>query len=207
MNFSNFLSELKIGRMNPRQRQQRIREILGTNIINKKDVYKLQQNVWIVRSMTNDDIEYSIRRQDSNDDELDITSYVCTCYDFKKRQLPCKHIFAVLDQIHVHDNYNNMEAQTFLDIECSTSLNTYDTNNDKNSEILKLQEVFSSIITEWKDKSTEDIRSLRTTLMQVTQMERARIARIDIVPNTADNNDMKNSQIASNIKFRKQNIF
>ena len=96
INFSIFLSELKIGRMNPRQRQQRIWEIVGTNFINEKDIYKLQQNVWLVHSMTNDDVEYSIRRRDSDNDELDISLYVCTCPDFKKRQLPCKHIFAVL---------------------------------------------------------------------------------------------------------------
>ena len=49
--------------------------------------------------MTNDDIEYSVRKRDStnnNDDKLDISLYVCTCYDFRTRQLPCKHIFAIL---------------------------------------------------------------------------------------------------------------
>jgi hypothetical protein len=46
-------------RINPRQRQQRIREIVGTKFINEKDVYKLQQNVWIVRSVTNGDVEFS----------------------------------------------------------------------------------------------------------------------------------------------------
>ena len=34
--------------------------------------------------MTNDDIEYSVRKKDSanNNNELDISLYVCTCLDF-----------------------------------------------------------------------------------------------------------------------------
>ena len=206
INFDNFLSELKIGRMNPRQRQQRIREIVGTKFINEKDVYKLQQNVWIVRSMTNDDVEYSVRRRDSSDDELDVSLYVCTCRDFKTRQLPCKHIFAVLSQVRTYENNtDNMEAQPLSIVESPISPNIINTNNDKNGEILKLQEVLSSITTEWRDKSVEDIRSLRTTLTQAIQMERARIARIDIVP--ANNNEVISSQTATNIKFRKQILF
>jgi len=206
INFDNFLSKLKIGRMNPRQRQQRIREIVGTKFINEKDIYKLQQNVWIVRSMTNDDVEYSVRRRDSSDDELDVSLYVCTCRDFKTRQLPCKHIFAVLSQVRTYENNtDNMEAQPLSIVESPISPNIINTNNDKNGEILKLQEVLSSITTEWRDKSVEDIRSLRTTLTQAIQMERARIARIDIVP--ANNNEVISSQTATNIKFRKQILF
>src|SRR5436190_13763809 len=63
INFSGFLSELKIGRMSPQQRQQHIREIAGTTCIKPNDIYKIQPDVWIVRSMTNDDIEYSVRKK------------------------------------------------------------------------------------------------------------------------------------------------
>ena len=34
-------------------RQQHVWEIVGTNFINEKDIYKLQQNVWLVHSMMN----------------------------------------------------------------------------------------------------------------------------------------------------------
>ncbi|CAG8651848.1 4822_t:CDS:2, partial [Racocetra fulgida] len=60
MDFSVLLNELRIGQMNPQQRQQRIREIAGTKHINKNDIYKIQPDVWLVRSITNDEIEYSV---------------------------------------------------------------------------------------------------------------------------------------------------
>ena len=131
--------------------------------------------------MMNDDVEYSVHRRNSSNDELDVFLYVCTCHDFKTRQLPCKHIFAILSQVCTYENnMGNMEAQPLSIVKSPISPNIINTNNDKNGEILKLQEVLFSITTEWRDKSVEDIRSLRTTLMQAIQMERIRIARTDI---------------------------
>ena len=61
-----------------------------------------------------------------------------------------------------------------------------------------------------EDKSAEEIRSLRTTLMQTTQVERSRIAKIDIVSRINDENRAlisQTSQSAPNIKFTKQILF
>ena len=63
------------------------------------------------------------------------------------------------------------ELQSFSVVDSPISPKTLDENNDKNNEISKLQELFSTITAEWKDKSAEEIRSLRTTLMQATQVE------------------------------------
>ena len=140
--------------------------------------------------------------------------YVCTCPDFKKRQLPCKHIFAVLGQIRSYDNNVEVqemkELQSFSVVDSPISPKTLNENNDKNNEISKLQEVFSTITAEWKDKSAEEIRSLRTTLMKATQVERSRIAKIDIVSRINDENRAlisQTSQSAPNIKFTKQILF
>ncbi|CAG8649725.1 8936_t:CDS:2, partial [Scutellospora calospora] len=64
LEFSAFLDELKVGRMNPQRHQQRIREIIGTTNINPNDIYSVGSGIWIVHSITNNDIEYSVRRKD-----------------------------------------------------------------------------------------------------------------------------------------------
>ncbi|KAF0471083.1 hypothetical protein F8M41_025271 [Gigaspora margarita] len=192
MNFSIFLNELKIGWMNPQQRQQRIREITGTKHIDKNDVYKIQQDVWLVRSMTNNDVEYSVCKRDNSDEtNLDITSYVCSCLNFKKCQLACKHIFSVLAQLRIYDDNKENEH---------VNIEIY----DRNVEITKLQEDLAAIIVEWREKNAQDIRSLRESFRQTAQAERARIARAEIVPQV---NEMRTSQIASNIRFKKQSNF
>src|SRR5436305_11987593 len=100
--------------------------------------------------MTNDDVEYSVRRRfaDNNEDKLDISLYVCTCRDFKTRQLPCKHIFAVISQFN-----NNLEEgkQRSLNsiVEKPVSINQ----EIKNAEIEKLQDDLFMIVAEWKNKS------------------------------------------------------
>ncbi|RIB25151.1 hypothetical protein C2G38_2166593 [Gigaspora rosea] len=165
MNFSIFLNELRIGQMNSQQCQQCIREITGTKHINKNYIYKIQQDFWLVRFMTNNDVEYSVRKSDISDEtNLDITSYVCSCLDFKKHQLACKHIFSVLAQLLIYDD------------------------NKKNEH----------------EKNAQDIHSLRETFRQTAQAERARIARAEIIPQV---NEMRTSQIASNIRFKKQSNF
>ncbi|RIB02932.1 hypothetical protein C2G38_2226462, partial [Gigaspora rosea] len=60
-----FVNELKIGRMNPQRCQQRIHEIVGATKINLNDIYSIRPDIWIVYSMTNDDVENSVRRKDS----------------------------------------------------------------------------------------------------------------------------------------------
>ena len=207
MNFSCFLNELQIGRMNPQQRQQRIREIIGTHI-NKKDIFNIQQDTWIVHSMTNDDVEYSVRRRSANnEDKLDISSYICTCRDFRIRQLPCKHIFAVFSQSNNKIEENNEKLSLNSIVKKSVSIDQEV--KIKNTEVEKLQDDLSAIAAEWKNKSENDVRSLRTALLQTVQMERTRIARTEIVPEQIVNNEGLNvpSQIASNIKFKKQNKF
>ena len=145
--------------MNTWQRQQRIREIVGTRNINQKDIFSIQPDVWIVRSMTNDDVEYSVRRKSAkNEDKLDISLYVCTCRDFKIRQLPCKHIFAVISQLN--DNLEEVNKQrSSLDsiVEKPVSINREI--KIKNAVIEKLQDDLSAIVAEWKDKPENDIHS------------------------------------------------
>ena len=206
INFSNFLNELKIGRMNPRQRQQRIREIIGNTCINKKDIYKLQPDVWIVHSMTNNDIEYSVRKKDTSKDSLDISSYICTCRDFKTRLLSCKHIFAIVNQIQNEQCEQHNYSLNSTIIESVNYIDQEKIEVDRNVEILKLQEELIAITAEWKDKRGEDIQSLRAALKQTVQMEKARIARLKAIPQV-DIIDDKPSQIASNVIFKKQNKF
>jgi|GEM_PF-5268288 len=202
INFSAFLNELKIGRMSPQQRQQRIREIVGTNI-NQKDIYKIQSDTWIVHSMTNDDVEYSVRKRDSitnTNEEFDISLYVCTCHDFKTRQLPCKHIFAIFTKFNDSNSLVSNNISTDL-----RSTKIY----EQNAEIIKLQEDLTAITAEWKDKSGQDIHNLRTSIRQAAQMERTRLAKIEIIPQVSNNNKLEipQLQLASNIKFKKQNRF
>ncbi|RIB02425.1 hypothetical protein C2G38_2227878 [Gigaspora rosea] len=118
MNFSVLLNELKI------------------------DIYKIQSDTWLVRSVTNDNVEYSVHKRDSENNNLDVTSYVCT----------------------------------------------------------SLKDL-ATIIVEWKESEEYDIRSLREAFHQTAQRERARIARIEVIPQVGK---QKINQIVSNTKFRKQ---
>ncbi|KAF0428722.1 hypothetical protein F8M41_005832 [Gigaspora margarita] len=184
--------------MNPQQRQQHIREITRIKHINKNDIYKIQPDVWLVRSMTNSDVEYSVRKRDSTDNNnLDVSLYICTCVDFKKHQLACKHIFAVLAQLHIYDN--NKENEYVDDNKEGESVNseTY----DRNIELTKLQEDLTTIFDEWKVKKVQDICSLRDAFRQTAQAERARIARADIAPQV---DERRIPQILSNTKFKRQ---
>lgn len=79
--------------------------------------------------------------------------------------------------------------------------------DDKNAEILKLQEDLATITAEWKNKSGQDIRSLRESFKQAAQIERARIARLESVPRVDDNDEGRRIQIMSNVRFKRQNIF
>ncbi|RIB19972.1 hypothetical protein C2G38_2180431 [Gigaspora rosea] len=146
-----------------------------------------QIDIWLVRSMTNNDIKYSVRKRDNSDEtNLDITSYICSCLDFRKYQLACKHIFSVLAQLRIYDDNKKNEH---------VNIETY----DRNVEITKLQKDLSAIIVEWRKKNAQDICSLQESFRQTAQAERARIARAEILPQV---NEMKTSQIASNIKSK-----
>ncbi|KAF0557925.1 hypothetical protein F8M41_011736 [Gigaspora margarita] len=139
MDFSVLLNELRIGRINPQQHQQHIRQIARTKHINKNNIYQIQSDVWLVRLITNDEIKYSVHRKNSienSDNNLDVVLYIGACLDFKKHQLACKHIFAVLVQLRVDGN--NVEDNEYVNVE----------DDDKNIEITKLQENFASIILE-----------------------------------------------------------
>ncbi|CAI2167753.1 3889_t:CDS:2 [Funneliformis geosporum] len=61
-------------------------------------------DIWTVHSMINDDVEYTVQKKDFNENELNTSSFICTCRDFKIRQLACKHIFAILVQVYIHDD-------------------------------------------------------------------------------------------------------
>ena len=81
--------------------------------------------------------------------------------------------------------------------------------NNRNVVIVKLQNDLATITAEWEDKSEQDIHNLGTAFLQTAQMERTRIARMEIVPQVAANDELKSSQIqiASNVKFKKQSKF
>ncbi|CAI2168948.1 5460_t:CDS:2 [Funneliformis geosporum] len=64
----------------------------------------LLPDIWTVHSMINDDVEYTVQKKDFNENELNTSSFICTCRDFKIRQLACKHIFAILVQVYIHDD-------------------------------------------------------------------------------------------------------
>ncbi|CAG8439204.1 4430_t:CDS:2 [Scutellospora calospora] len=173
LEFSTFIDELKVGRMNPRRCQQRIREIAGTTQINLNDIYSVRSDIWVVHSITNDDVEYSVQRKDSmvkNNDNLDISSYICNCRNFKTRQLPCKHIFAILSRLHTnvdsiekssHDySYFVQQSDNLIIEKHPNSFTSIEPLGDKNLELTKLQEELASIAEEWKEKRSHDICNL-----------------------------------------------
>lgn len=95
--------------------------------------------------MTNDDIEYSVRKKDSanNNNELDISLYVCTCLDFN----------------HDNDIENQQSSSKSVLTESVNSLNILDDNftgqessetNNGNIELVKLQGFLATITEEWK---------------------------------------------------------
>ncbi|RIB02931.1 hypothetical protein C2G38_2226459 [Gigaspora rosea] len=197
-----FVDELKIGRMNPQRHQQRICEIVGTTKINTNDIYSVRPNIWIVHSMTNDDVEYSVRRKDSevsNNDNLNISSYICNCRNFKSQQLPCKHIFAILNKLCANANSIEDSSHNYL-IQQLESPVAKEPNNfftyigspgDNNFEFTKLQEEFMSITEEWKEK-------------KAIQVEKTKIARINVVDSS---NESEKPNIAPNSEIRKQNRY
>ncbi|RIB22742.1 hypothetical protein C2G38_2173204 [Gigaspora rosea] len=84
LDFLVVLNELNIGRINPQRKQQRISKIAKITQIGSNDIYNISSDTWIVYSMTNDDIEV--------------------------RQLPYKHVYAVLSHLQANeDNKDNIE--------------------------------------------------------------------------------------------------
>ncbi|CAI2194780.1 9036_t:CDS:2, partial [Funneliformis geosporum] len=133
------------------------------------EVYILVEipDVWIIHFITNDDVEYTVQKKDSNKNELDTKL------------------------IYIHDD--NIQKQPFSVLGSPISSDDIGSvqkfNDNKNNEMLKLQEDFAMITAEWQNKKIQDICSLRTTLMNAAQIERTRIAKVDIVPQV--NNDDK----------------
>ncbi|CAI2197400.1 9653_t:CDS:2, partial [Funneliformis geosporum] len=148
------------------------------------EVYILVEipDVWIIHFITNDDVEYTVQKKDSNKNELDTKL------------------------IYIHDD--NIQKQPFSVLGSPISSDDIGSvqkfNDNKNNEMLKLQEDFAMITAEWQNKKIQDICSLRTTLMNAAQIERTRIAKVDIVPQV--NNDDK-PRIFSNVRFKRQNKF
>ncbi|KAF0542490.1 hypothetical protein F8M41_004590 [Gigaspora margarita] len=189
MNFSVLINELRIGRMNSQQRQQRIQEIVGTKHINKNDIYKIQSDTWLIHSMTNNDIESL----------------------FAKRIL-----WIIIRKLRINNTKENEHVNTDKNIRSIEIVNLSDNDNNKenknasiemynrNIEIVKLQEDLATIVNEWKERKGQYIRSLREAFQQTAQIERARITRIEAVPQV---DKPRISQIAPNAKFKKQNNF
>ncbi|CAG8523286.1 4729_t:CDS:2 [Scutellospora calospora] len=125
-----------------------------------EDLWRLMKtensDIWIIRSITNADIEYSVRKNNSRDD-LNLTSYICICHDFRVRQLPCKHIFAVLSQLQVSED-SEEENNQFSQYQQSAETNILDSSSSfyypinykdkKKYEFKKLQEELAAITAE-----------------------------------------------------------
>ena len=55
---------------------------------------KANGEIFFVKSMTSKDVTYEVFFGDA-------TSYPsCECFEWKKKQMPCKHMFAVMEHIH-----------------------------------------------------------------------------------------------------------
>ncbi|RIB01784.1 hypothetical protein C2G38_2229680 [Gigaspora rosea] len=130
-------------------------------LVEINNIYNISSDTWIVRSMTNADIEYSVRKS-NDDDNLNTSLYICTCCDFRVRQLPCKHIFAVLsrfqiseDNIEENDQYDQVQHHVEVNISNSSSTSYTPINyiNAEKGEFEKLQEELAAIAAEWKDKN------------------------------------------------------
>lgn len=64
------------------QREQQVREMRGAKLFTDGHVFKIN-SVYYVQSATDLDIIYKVQY------------YKCECPDFERRQLPCKHIYAI----------------------------------------------------------------------------------------------------------------
>lgn len=90
--------QLMIGRMKPRQKEQRQRELAGLNF----DIFKFPGGrQYSVKSSKDSQYEVSINdyvQQQSNN--IKPAHFECTCVDFKYRGMACKHIFAVYQRYY-----------------------------------------------------------------------------------------------------------
>ncbi|KAF0508524.1 hypothetical protein F8M41_018748 [Gigaspora margarita] len=89
-------------------------------------------------------------------------------------KIACKHIFFVLAQLRI--DYDDDKENENVNIEVY----------DKNVEIAKLQKDLAAVIVEWKEREGYDSRSLREPFHQTAQRERARIARIEVIPQVVE---------------------
>ncbi|RIB02242.1 hypothetical protein C2G38_2228374 [Gigaspora rosea] len=147
----------------------------------------------------------------SNNDNLDISSYICNCRNFKSRQLPCKHIFAILNKLHANANSVEDSSHNHL-IQQLESPVAEEPNNffiyigppgDKNFEFTKLQEELTSITEEWKEKKSR--YSQFTADAQAGYLsKKTKIAKINIVDSS---NKSEKPNIAPNSGIRKQNRY
>ena len=75
---------------------ENLREIKGQEIASHEGAIKrLSDNEYEVQSQSEKYFWYSVRRMD--------TGWVCSCPDFRKRGLKCKHIIAVQISYHLHE--------------------------------------------------------------------------------------------------------
>ncbi|RIB10292.1 hypothetical protein C2G38_2206514 [Gigaspora rosea] len=127
----------------------------------------------------------------------------------KKINKICKG--GVLRWTHGEENNQDVLVQYHMEINLSSSFSTSNPLmnyiNTEKGEFEKLQEELVAIATEWKDKTDQDICSLRFTLQQAVQIESAIIARVNAIPQIISSNELETKNAALNIKFRKQDRF
>jgi hypothetical protein len=110
------------------------------------------------------------------------------------------------------DKENKHPNQSFSNLKPLDSLSVLDSHNifadnDKDVEIVKLQEDLATITTEWMNKSAQDISNLRKALLQTAKVERMRIARTETLMRVAENDKLGISQITPNLKFKNKLAF
>ncbi|RIB18205.1 hypothetical protein C2G38_2185307 [Gigaspora rosea] len=101
---------------------------------------------------------------------------------------------------NVEENNQDVQVQYHIEINLSSSSST----SNPPINYINTEKELVAIATEWQDKNDQDICSLQFTLQQAVQMERARIARINAVPQIISSNELETKNA---IKFRKQDKF
>ncbi|CAG8544746.1 6489_t:CDS:1, partial [Scutellospora calospora] len=102
-----------------------------------------------------------------------------------------------------HDSIVQQSANSVVK-EPPNSSTSFGPLGDKDFEFSKLQEELTLIAADWKEKDSQDIRSLRVTLRQAIQTEKTRLARVNVV---VSSNILDAYKIAPNAGIRKQNRY
>lgn len=88
------LADVQAGRMMPAEQEIRRRKLKAQALADTVLEFETGRHYWTVASETTQDIRYSVEKRFEHN-QLERQFY-CACEDFQMRQLPCKHIYAVI---------------------------------------------------------------------------------------------------------------